>query len=205
MSDLNVFGPSVSTEDVTAAVREHLTAWLPTELARFARKREFENGLPMVSFTRRRSFDNWPGDLCPLVIIVCPGTVDETVKIDEEGNYSGAFLVEIAALASSTDEEETLNLTCAYWEAVREAIVQHGSLGGFAEQTAFKGEDTDRVVRDPNADQTMGASSGRFWVYVRNFANRFGGPPEPLDPPDAEPDDTPTVDTTEIELEMETT
>lgn len=199
-----IFGPSISDDDVAAAMQAHLTAWLPTELARFAREYGYAKGMPMVSFTQRTTFQTYPAELCPLVIIASGGTVDDTIRLDGDGNYSGAFLVEVAALASSFDEDKTRRLTEAYWKAVREAVIQHGSLSDFAEQTRFVGQDPAGVKTEKGAELTLGTRSGRFHVYVRNFANRFAGPSEPLVDPTAIPDDFPEAETTDLELELET-
>jgi hypothetical protein len=201
MSDETVFGPSIGKNEVQGAVLAHLEAWMPTYLAREARKRAVD-ALPQIkTYAQRTAYGKWPSQLLPLVLINVPGIVKGSAISDGEGNVSKAYRVELGILVSANDEPSTRQLIGNYGAALHDAIVQHESLGGFAEFTDLVDEDYAAFAAEQGEERTRGSVGFEFAVGVRNVVNSRLGPTEPLDPPDEEPGDWPEVLTHSVEVE----
>jgi hypothetical protein len=193
VSDADVFGPSIGRLDVEEAVIAHLENWMPTYLGREARKRDVAAMRPIKTYAQRTSYAKWPSQLLPLVLVNCPGIVKGSVVKDGEGNVSKAYRLILGVLVSADTEPHTQELLANYAAAVRDAILPHESLDGFAEFCDLVDEDSTAFPAEPGEERTRGSVGFEFAVGVRNVVNAFKGPAEPLDPPDEAPPDLPTV------------
>lgn len=200
MTDADVFGPSIGKLEVQDAVVAHLSDWMPTYLGREVRKHSLD-ALPAIRrYVNRLSFAKWPEDQLPLVIVNVPGIVKGSTVNEGDGSVSKAYRLELGVLVSGRDEEATRKLIGYYGVSLHDAVLQHQSLGGFAEFTDLVDEDYGAFAAAKGEERTRGSVGFEFTVGVRNVLNRFAGPSEPLEEPEEEPGDRPTVETHEVEV-----
>ena len=96
-----------------------------------------------------------------------------------------------------------------YAAATRAILLQHGSLGGFADGVIWESEDYDQGPSD--AERTLAVAALTFTIHVADVVNKWAGPKVPSPPdPDVPPDpDTipgsewPIVEETFIEVDRE--
>lgn len=183
----NVFGPIVTGRAVRRAMIDHLKLWSPTYLAEVARVEGYDPAaLPL--------FRSWVSALdlpegkfeehqMPSCVVVAPGILTEPRK--QGGLYITRWAVSVGCVVSGQDREGTFNLSELYAAAVRAAVVQNSSLGGFATATDWLGERYDEV---PNVMlRTLAAGSVQFSVEVQGAVMPGEGPGEPLVDPILDP------------------
>lgn len=187
MSATNLFGPIVTGKNVRSAFKRHLEMWMPSYLAEVSRN----DGRPGDALPLFRSYvsrlnmpdGKYAEDQMPSCVIVAPGLVEEPIK--KSGMYITRWGVSVGAVISGQDFENTFDLTELYAAAVRAAVVQNQSLGGFATATDWLGERYDEI---PNEMQrTLGAGSVQFLVEVQGAVNPKDGPDAPLAEPILDP------------------
>jgi hypothetical protein len=182
-----IFGSVIDSGRVEQAVSATLEAWLPSHL----HNQETENGLPTGKIPRPRSwppvseFDPRPHEQLPSVVIVSPGTTAVGPR-EAKGKHRATWRVEIAVCVAGRDEPQARKLAAMYIAAVRSALVQNPTLGGFAERTDWAGEDNTVGAVDRQPRAIYGAY---FDVTVEAVVDHRAGPAtppdDPYDPPDA--------------------
>lgn len=221
-------GRMVSGTHVEAAALAVLRKWSSTYLAHAERESGRAIGsLPRVkAWTTSPTFDKWPEDRLPCVLLVAPGLTGSPVA-DGEGSYRASFSLGFAVITSADTMARTAELAKLYCAALRTCLVQHQSLEGFAAGLVWLDETYDDLPAEDG--RSLGAAQALFAVEVRQLSRRWNGPatpwggdpqnppdhepgepPDPQDPPpDSEPVppdpivDTVTVSTTPIPLEGE--
>lgn len=189
-----VIGRIITARDVEAAMRATLELWQDTYLGELARQQGRDpHALPAIrSWNTAAEFSDFPEAQLPSAIVVAPGTA--SVERRATG-YAAAWAVGVAVVVSAATEADTDLLAKLYAAAVRAAVVQHGSLGGLAEHTAWESERFDDVILEPpDAERTLVAAQVRFVVTVADVTDPAGGLLEP--PPGAGRDELDPVTAT---------
>lgn len=176
---MSVFGPSLDSSDVEAAVIAHLEAWMDTTIAATRRLKDptgerWPNGVsPIRDFTVSHAAaeaEKWPEDQLPMLVCQSPGMEGEPYG-QGDGLVSALYGIVVTAIASSVDMPDTKALARLYASAARMAILQEPSLkaGGeepFAGGVAMVGERNVPVRRGVEAERNLMAVSVSFLVEV---------------------------------------
>jgi hypothetical protein len=197
-----VFGPSIGQRHVRRAVRDTIQRWITTYLAATERAEGLEPrsihvpDLGNYVLKDDGALNKRPEDQLPAICILCPGTAGE-VGVEGEGNYRAPYLVNVAAIVSSSDADFVSDLAEFYTCALRDLLVHNGSLGGFAQASVWKGSRTDDLK--PEDDRSIAAGVNVFHIYVPNVVQRGAGLKAPPEDP-YEEIELPTVKEVEVDL-----
>lgn len=187
MSANNVFGRIVTGKVVRTAMTNHLKNWSPTYLAEVARAEGQDPAtLPgFKSWVSAIELDEgkFEEHQMPSCVVVAPGILNEPEK--RGGVYIARWAVSVGCVVAGQDRESTFTLAEMYTAAVRAAVVQNPSLGGFATATDWLGERYDDVPNDML--RTLAAGSVQFSVEVQGAVTLNGGPDAPLVDPLPDP------------------
>lgn len=199
-----VFGTMIGRRQVEAAVLAHLTNWMPTYIAEVERQNDWDPGhLPAIrNYTTVSSgFEKWTEDQFPTVLTMSTGLASKP-KPKGDGKVHAEWAVGIASITEggggnpSADAKETAG---AYFTAIRGLMLQHPSLGDFAEGVTWVDERYDNVPSE--SERTLATAYGMFSVEVAQAVDRRAGILVPLDNPYAEPDPWPSVTDTEADVD----
>jgi hypothetical protein len=137
------------------------------------------------SWSRKNSFDKWPDDNLPMIIIICSNLAARPTKTGS-GRYRAPWAVGIAVVVSSQDEESTRNLAGLYAAAIRAIMIQHQSLDGSIEGTRGVEWLDERYGELPSEEaRTVAAARLVFSVDFDDVVTHGAGPVGP--PPDQDP------------------
>lgn len=188
-----MFGPLVTGTDVRKAVQSTVKAWIRDYLGEVARAsgRASEDLKPFRSYVSSIDLDKWEGEQYPSCVTVAPGLL-EAPEMSRQ-TYSARWGVGVAAVVVGQNRDNTFELTELYTAALRSLLVQHQSLGGFAEELEWLGERYDELQSTDL--RTIGAGTVQLSVGVTSAQSRYGGPSHPTVPADpvTDPGDVPTV------------
>lgn len=199
---MSIFGAIKDGTHVESAMLEHLELWQLTYLAEVERQNGLEpRFLPAIrSFVVVKEFDRWPEDQLPACLVLSPGLAEPPIA-EGDGTMRSKWILGIGLVCSAPTREDTNRLAKWYTSAMRAAILQHPSLGGFAEGVEWRSETFSDI---PSAGQrTMSSGQAVFFVEVRDTVNRLGGPTSPPEDPYNQPDDWPEVDSVQVTVEKE--
>jgi len=207
MTDLSPLGEILSGRRARNAVLDSLKLWLPTYLAHVARSDDFADfdvdlvAMPKSWNDKRAILDRWPQEQVPAIYVVSKGIADRP-RVKADGSLTCKWVVGVAPVVESIDQESANALAELYGAAVMGALVQNPALGGPAEGCDFLAMKYDPVPADRS--RSMAGADLAFLVTIPNVVNRFEGIDEPTtgDPP-AEPDAWPQAETVEVEIERE--
>jgi hypothetical protein len=209
----DVFGSIISRGDVERAVLRLLRT--PPEgstyplLVYYLAERERQAGLPArtlpvppapESFRGTLDFTAYVQDLCPMVLaVVQPVGAPERL---EGATYGQWYDVQLGAVIVGTDEDSTRALADEYAASIMAAVLQQGSLGGFAIKTDLSAAPKTEFF-DPKQRRLVRSIVG-FRTQVAPIVGEWGGPSRlvPLGPdPYAEPGVLPTVESVDVTLD----
>jgi hypothetical protein len=199
---VSVFGMIKTGWDVEKQVIDHLEEWMTTYLAEVERQQEIDpQSLPPVrSWITSNEFRKMPEEQTPVGVVVSPGITDDPVK-DGEGSYRAKWMVGIAIVIKGRTKTEVAEVAKLYAAAVRGAMLQHRSLGGFARGVEWKDESYSDV---PSKDQrTLGSAQCIFEIEVPDTINVFAGLVAKPDDPYEDPGDWPEVEDASVTVEKE--
>lgn len=181
----------------------HLGTWMPTYIAEVERQSSLDpRSLPAIrSFTTRNEFTKWPEDQLPAVVVVSPGAAGEGIRKEGDGRYRVRWVVGVAVVASARDQATTNRLAKLYIAAARAAILQHASLGGFAEGVEWEDERYNDLP--PAQERTLSAAQDIFTVEVRDVLTAGSGPVDPVEDPYDVPEAWPSVEAVTITVNQE--
>lgn len=196
---MNVYGRIITRGDVRDAVMDHLKNWSKAYIGEVATQREKARcDLPDFRSWRFSTEDGekWPEDQLPACVVVCPGLADTPIR-QGDGIHDGEWSVGVGVIVSARDQDSTDELVGIYTAAVRAALVQHPSLGGFASGVEWIDEDT---IPNLGFDDSRTIAGGRVVLKVRvdSVVDSFGGPKAPPDDPCVDPGDWGTVQATPL-------
>lgn len=194
----SAIGPLVTGRDVEMAALTMFRRWAGTYLAEAERQTGRAPGsLPRIrAWTTSPDFETWPEDQIPRLLLISPGLI-EAPKPDGGGSYRAKFALGVGVVVSARTMDETMALGKLYMAALRQCLLQHQSLEGFAAGVEWLDENYDDL---PSID-TRSLASGQaiFAVQVDGISRRWNGPTTPdSEPPDPDTDPLPadpTVDT----------
>lgn len=149
--------PTVVTAwDVEEAVISTLKARLPYYVGQL-------NYAEPRGYVRTTTFEKWPEDQLPLVIVISPGIIEPPLK-QGDGKYRANWLVGAACMVSARTEDETRKMARDYGALIRATLLQTPSLGGFARGVTWIDETYDQVeVRDR---RTLASAEATIHVEV---------------------------------------
>lgn len=206
----DIFGGIVLANALEAAVVTTLEDWFPVYL----REIEFQSpaspnplNLPTDALPMPRSFltadkiDRDSADQLPAIVVVSPGLSGRNApKQEGDGTFRVPWGISVGVFVSGKDRPSTKNLIRVYTGIVRAIMLQKQSLGGFADGTTWLDESYDDTFAFTD-EETIGAGSVIFEVWVAGVVNRYGGPavyggPPPAPDPATQPGaQWPTADT----------
>lgn len=203
MTDQQVFGRVVTGTDVERAVLDTLKAWMREYLAWVERHAERSpRSLQMPrSWVSATEVERWPEEQLPSVLVLNTGLAEPPER-DGEGAFRASFAVGIAVIVSAKDRAETDELSKLYVTAIRAALLQHPSLGGFADAVEWVDENYDALPAGPGGSRRRQLAAGQvvFRVTVGDVLVSPGGPTAPRDNPYEEPE-WPFAETVEVTIE----
>lgn len=175
-----VFGPIVTGADVRVAVRETVRLWSRDYLSEIARHSGRATGdLPSFrTYASALDMEKFAEDQLPACIIVAPGLLDAPERKSKQ--YRAQWGVGVGVVVSGQDRDNTFELCELYTAAVRALIVQHPSLGDFAEGVSWVGERYDELGTDDL--RTIAAGTVQLSVDVANVVDPTTGLTAPQDP-----------------------
>jgi hypothetical protein len=200
--DLDQFGPLVVATELDQAIKATLEEWMSTYLRYVERHLGLGPDwlLSPRSYTIAPDFDHYPEEQLPALLIVTKEIAH--VEMDSRRQYRATIPFCIGVFVSAKDRLTSDALAKYYGAVVRPLISQKGSFAtkeqreneepGIAVTTAWAGEKFG--VHETDASRrTIGTAEVEFATEVRQVVQRFGGPKEPLPPPQAEPSPWPEV------------
>lgn len=177
-----IFGRIVTGYDVEQSVLAVLQEWSSTYLAELER----QHGIPDCSIARVRgwqlspSFDKWPEDQVPGVLVVSTGVPSQPVR-HGDGTYRATWSIEVGAICSARTQQLSHELAMLTLAAHKTILVQRPSLGGFAAGTKWLSERYDQLAYDDT--RSMYAASAMLAVEVPDVLVSLAGPVTPDAPP----------------------
>lgn len=201
---MSIFGPSLDSSDVEAAVIAHLEAWMPTTIAEIRRQKDpkgerWPKGVaPVRSYDvshAAAAADKWPESALPIIIAQSPG-MDEDPFVDGEGKVRAIYGIIVTAIASGNTMENSKALGRLYAAAARMAILQEPALAAgtetpFALGVRMGAERNVPVRRGVDAERNLMAVSIPFMVEVAGILDTQGGPLKPQSAEELETDEPP--------------
>lgn len=200
----SIFGPIVTGYDVEGWVVDQLKAWSSTYLAEVER----QHGIEACSLQRVRgwslapTFDKWPEDQLPGVLVVCRGLVPPPLK-SGDGKYRAKWAVDVGVICSARTQADSHSLAMLFLAAHAEIVIGKPSLGGHATGVAWLDEQYDQLVYDDTRSLYTGTAT--FAIEVPDVRTAATGPtqPDPPEDPCADWPPWPEVETVEIEIDKE--
>ena len=201
----DIFDPVIIANQLEDAVLETLESWFPV----YIREIELQTGIPDGALPLPRSFittdkiQRENTDQLPAIVVVSPGlSPHNRPKQEGDGSFRVPWAISVGVFVGGKDRTSTKNLIRQYTGICRMIMLQKQSLGGFADGTTWLDESYDDAFAFVD-QQTIGAGSVIFEVWVAGVVNRFGGPavyggtavPDPATQPGAQ---WPEVDTVEV-------
>lgn len=194
------FGPSLDSSDVEKAMQAHLEAWMPTEIAEMRRRKDPESkrwprGVQPIKTYRISHLatpQKWPEDQIPTIVIGSFGEVDNP-RIEETTRVIAQFAVVVLCVATGKNEEDSIELSRLYASAARQAILQHPSLGGFANGVQAGPESNSPVTKGVEAARSLHGCARPYTVEVEDVLELMEGPADPLPDPEETPSGWPHV------------
>ncbi len=159
-----------------------LREWSDTYIAEVERQHSIEAG----SLARVRgwvlspTFDKWPEDQVPGVLIVSTG-VAATPQRHGEGMYRATWSIELGCIASARTQQLAHEQAMLMLAAHKAILVQRPSLEGFAAGTRWMSERYDPLSYDDT--RSLYAATATFAVDVENVLFSLAGPVTPDVPP----------------------
>jgi hypothetical protein len=214
----DIFGQVITATELEAAVLQTLENWFPV----YIREIELQspaspngenvpyNALPLPkSYLTTDKVDRESADQLPSIVVVSPGLSGKnSPRQNGDGTFMVPWGVSVGVFVGGKDRTSTKRLVRLYTAVARMIMLQKQALGGFADGTTWLDESYDDVFAFTD-QETIGAGSVIFEVWVDNVVQRYGGPasygqPPPPPDPDTQPgSDWPVVETVEAKITTE--
>lgn len=199
-----IFQPIFDASLLSKSVIVTLQKWFPTYLEELRIQRNETSALPEPrAYLTRNEFTSFPDESMPMVVAVSPGTVSEPMR-DGDGRYSAWYGLGLGIVAAANTESNSDRVAKEYAAVARTILLQKQGLDGAWEYGGIEWADEGfDDLPDPAQERTMRASLLMFRVLVYNVSTKFAGPAHPVEPGPEQPgSDWPTVESTEIEVEV---
>lgn len=198
------FGPLKHPVEVDDAMLAHLRLWLPTHVRQAEREKDVTVGTLRLPVLYTNVFDEsqFVDKRIPAVLVITGGT--SAVERHGDGTYSALWDVLVSAIVRGKDDADVRRTASLYGAAVWRTIMQHASLGGFANGVAWQGA-MPLVPLSNTVDRGrhLLVAQSRWLVYTDDVVSDRDGPvdPDPLpDPTTPYPPDS-TVIETDVEID----
>ena len=204
MSTSNLFGRIVTGRQVRLAFKSHIELWFPTYIAEVSRIEGRGASLPgFRSYVSALDLQEgkFEEHQMPSCVIVAPGLLTEPEK--RGGTLSATWAVSVGCVVAGQDRDNTFELAEMYAAAVRSAVMQNPSIGGFSGGTDWLGERYDEIPNDML--RTLAAGTVHFSVQVMDSMEFSAGPDVPLVDPSVDPGSRATFVSVEATVEGITT
>jgi hypothetical protein len=180
---LSIFGRIVTGSDVEDWCIALFKRWISTYLSEVERQHELAQGYYARprSFVRAISFDQWPEDQLPRLVMTSAGQATPPTK-DSRGLYTCRWVMGFGCVCSARYQEEAHEMALIYVAAVRTLIIQRPDLDGYASGTVWLDERYDDLVYDDS--RSLSAGQAHFTVTVEECATANAGPTAPDVPQD---------------------
>lgn len=183
-----LFERIVTGYDVEQWVVALLKRWSSTYLSELERQHGYIAGtLARVrGWTLAPSFDNWPEDQIPGVLVVSPGLVPPPSK-DGYGVYRARWRIDVGCICSARTEQQSHEHAQLFIAAHKSIIAQRPSLEGHASAADWLDENYDPLSFDDT--RSLYAGYAGFSIEVDDVLTTGAGPITPDDPlvPDTDP------------------
>jgi len=202
----DIFGDIIIGSQLEEAVVATLEAWFPV----YIREMELQQSIPQDALPLPRSFittdkiNRENTDQLPAIVVVSPGLSGRnSPKQEGDGTFRVPWAISIGVFVGGQDRTTTKNLIRQYVGICRAIMLQKQSLGGFADGTTWLDESYDNSFAFVD-QETIGAGSVIFEVWVAGVVQRFGGPAVPFEgspapDPDTQPgSEWPPIQTVEV-------
>lgn len=201
VAEQSIFGPIVTGGDVEGWLLALLQKWFSTYLSELERNHGLAAcTLPRpLSYELGPSFDKWPEDQVPAVLVSSRGTLDQPRRYGD-GSYRARWALEPGVVCSARTQAEAHNLATLYGAAIRALLKQKPSLEGHANGVVWLGESYDDLGYDDS--RSLYTVKELFAVEVEEVSYDGAGPtaPDPGDPC-ADWPPWPEVQTVEIDVD----
>jgi hypothetical protein len=164
-------------------VLDLLMLWSSTYIAELER----QHGYTACELERVRgwaygpTFDKWPEDQLPGVLVVCPGIVPPPDRAGD-GVYRARWNVQVGCCCSASTQQKSHEFAQLYIAAHKAIVAQHPSLGGNATALRWLDETYDPLSYDDT--RSLYAGYATFSIEVDDVLSSLGGPAEPTAPAD---------------------
>jgi hypothetical protein len=198
-----IFGRIVTGNDVEQAVLALLKRWSGTYLSEIERQHGYAAGaLSRVrGWSIGMSFDKWPEDQVPGLVVVSPGLLPPPQKTGD-GVYRARWRVDVGVICSARTQEKSHEQAQLFIAAHKAIVSQRPSLEGFATASTWIDESYDPLVYDDT--RSLYAGYAGFAIDVDDVLTTLAGPITPDDPLDPDTDPWPlwpVVDTVDVEVD----
>jgi hypothetical protein len=182
-----IFERIVSGYDVERWVVDVLKRWSATYVAEVERQHGIAAGsLPTIKgWVLAPSFDKWPEDQIPGVLVVSPGLVPPPEKTGY-GVYRARWRIDVGVICSARTQQQSHEQAMLYLAAHKAIVVQKPSLEGHANGVAWIDESYDALDFDDT--RSLYAATASLIVEVDNVLATLAGPAKtdpPTDPTEA--------------------
>lgn len=178
-----IFGRLVTGHDVEGWVADVQRKWSCTYLCELERQHGIEPGYlqSVRGWVLSPTFDKWPEDQIPGVLVVSPGLVPPPVK-DGAGVYRARWRIDVGVICSARTQELSHQYAMLYLRAHSAIVAHRPSLEGHA----LAADWLDEVYTPLEYDDTRSLYAGfaSFSIEVDDVMTARAGPtdPDPQDP-----------------------
>jgi len=187
----------ITRGQIENSMLKHMQDWLPGYLGRIERLNGLTDHIsPPKSWEVVNEYTRYPEEAMPFIAVISPGiSPGHPPRQDSDGWVTAWWLIAVGAIVATRDERSAKDLAGYYGAAIRGAVMELPTLGGWAygvEWTDEKYDDFPRVT-----ERTMAAVRLVFTVEVQGVINVFGAqsnylggslpPPDPYVTPPAFP------------------
>jgi hypothetical protein len=184
----SIFGRIVTGDDVETWCLDLFRRWTGTYLSEVERQHGLAAGFwaRPRGFVRVLSFDKWPEDQLPVVMLVSTGVANPPERRGD-GVYYARWIMGLGVLCSARSEQETHDMARHYIAAIRALVSQRPSLEGLAQGVKWMDESYTPLPYDDS--RSLCAGQAIFQVDVDDVTTTLAGPATPDDPlePDTDP------------------
>lgn len=184
----DTMGPLKGANYVEQVVQEHIEKWMSTYLRAVEPLYDYDKGSleDFRSIETSPEFERWPEEQIPGLLLVSPGMIQGSVKVEGNGAMRARFILGLGIVVSADTKENSNDLAKVYGIAAAALMVQKPSCGGHFRGTDLEDMSFDELGSD--GYRTQASALVVFSVDVPEIINTDGGPLEPsTEPPEESP------------------